>query len=68
MKGVELSNNDHIIKKVRNRIFEKYRQIFFIFLKNLRKLFLHYINYIENQYKFLQIAERFLSKVTKMNA
>jgi len=68
MKGVELSNNDHIIKKVRNHIFEKYRQIFFIFLKNLRKLFLHYINYIENQYKFLQIAERFLSKVTKMNA
>ena len=65
---LDLSNNDHIIKKVKNHIFEKYRQIFFIFLKNLRKLFLHYINYIENQYKFLQIAERFLSKITKMNA
>ena len=64
---LELTDDDHIIKKVKDQIFDKYKQIFYIFLSNLRKLFLHYINYIENQYKFLQIAKLFLSKIKEIN-
>ena len=54
---IDLSDTDDIIKKISDDILPKYTEIFQLFLSNLRKLFLHYINYIENQYKYLQILK-----------
>lgn len=64
---VELTDEDDLIKKMNDEILPKYKEIFQIFLSNLRKLFLHYINYIENQYKFLKIAKIFIQKIRNMN-
>ena len=65
---IELTETDEIIKQINDNLFKKYTEIFHLFLTNLRKLFLHYINYIENQYRFLQIIKIVLEKAkTIMN-
>ena len=64
--SVDLKNDDALIKKMNEETIPRYIDVLHLFLTNLRKLFLHYINYIENQYKYLKVLEMTLEKLEKM--
>ena len=60
-------NDINELNDVNENLINKYLEIFYIFLSNARKLFIHYIDYIKNQTKFLNILNIFIEKIKILN-
>ena len=66
--NIDLTSELDLSNRVDEELLNKYKEIFYIFLSNARKLFIHYIDFIKNQKKFLDILDIFIKKIKHLNS
>ena len=65
-KNIILNDNDGLINHLNEELFPKYKKILHLFFSHLLQIYGHYVNYINNQIKFLDIGIIFLNRIEKI--